>query len=85
MTKLLEQAVERVRALPDDQQDELARVLLHLTNAEPVPLSKDERNAIAASKAQASRGEFATDDEVRSVWASYGLRGCAIPDWRSPT
>jgi hypothetical protein len=73
MTKLLEQAVERVRALPADQQDELARVLLHLTDAEPVPLSAEEREAIAASKAQARRGEFATDDEVRSVWASYGL------------
>jgi hypothetical protein len=73
MTQLLEQAVKRIRTLPDDEQDELARVLLHLTDAEPVPLSAEQRKAIAASKAQAERGEFATDEEVRSVWASYGL------------
>jgi predicted transcriptional regulator len=75
MTELLEQAIKRARTLPDDQQDELARVLLRLADAEqePVPLSADERAAIAASKAAAARGEFATDEEVRAVWASYGL------------
>jgi predicted transcriptional regulator len=75
MTKLLEQAVERLRALPSDQQDELARMLLRLADAdqEPVALSDGERAAIATSKAAAARGEFATDEEVQSVWASYGL------------
>ncbi|WP_438752017.1 hypothetical protein [Pararhizobium sp. O133] len=75
MTKLLEQAVERVRTLPSDQQDELARMLLRLADAqeEPVSLSAEERAAIAESKAAAARGDFATDDEVRAVWASYGL------------
>lgn len=75
MTELLEQAVERVRALPSEQQDELARVLLRLADAEhePVALSDDERLAFAASKAAAARGEFATDEEVRAVWVSYGL------------
>jgi predicted transcriptional regulator len=75
MTKLLEQAFERARALPSDQQDEMARVLLRLADAgqEPVPLSPDEQQAIATSKAAASRGEFATDEEVRAVWTSYGL------------
>jgi len=75
MTDLLEQAVEIVRALPSDQQDELARVLLRLVDAdhEPVSLSNDERTAIAASKAAAVRGEFATEEEVSAVWASYGL------------
>jgi hypothetical protein len=75
MTELLEKAVERMRALPSDQQDELARLLLRLADAEqePVPLSAGERAAIAASKAAAARGEFATDEEVRAVWAGYGL------------
>lgn len=75
MTKLLEKAVERVRALPSEQQDELARVLLHLvdTQEEPVPLSAEERAAIAESKGAAARGDFATDEEVRAVWAGYGL------------
>ena len=74
MTDLLEQAVERVRALPPDMQDELARVLLHLADEqEPMPLTAGERAAIAESKASAARGEFASDEAVRAVWACYGL------------
>ncbi|TNM60764.1 hypothetical protein [Aliirhizobium smilacinae] len=67
MTKLLDRAIERVRALPADQQDELAHVLLRLTDAEPVALSAGERAAIANSKSAAARGKFATDEEIRSV------------------
>jgi hypothetical protein len=37
-----------------------------------VPLSDDERTAIANSKAAAARGEFASDEQVRSVWAKHG-------------
>lgn len=75
MSELLEQAVKHVRTLPSEQQDELARVLLRLADAEqePVPLTVHERAAIAESKAAAARGEFATDEEVAAVWASYGL------------
>jgi hypothetical protein len=75
MTKLLDQAVEIARALPADEQDDIARIMLQLTGHEnaPVPLSPDEQSAIAESKAQAARGEFATDDLVRAVWARHGL------------
>ena len=34
MTKLLEQAIEAVRRLPADSQDEIARAILHLTGSE---------------------------------------------------
>lgn len=75
MTELLEKAVEATRALPTVVQDEIARAMLMLAEeeSEPVPLSADERAAIAVSKAAAERGDFATDEEVRAVWASYGL------------
>jgi formiminotetrahydrofolate cyclodeaminase len=39
----------------------------------PVMLSVDERAAIAASKAAAARGEFATDEQVRAIWTKHGL------------
>jgi hypothetical protein len=39
----------------------------------PVPLRPEEQAAIAASKAAAARGEFATDEQVRAVWAKHGL------------
>ena len=75
MTKLFDQAVEAGRGLPPDAQDDIARILLQLAgnDAEPVPLSTDERTAIARSKAAAERGEFATDEQVRATWAKHGL------------
>jgi len=76
MTKLLEQAVEMARSLPTEAQDDIARIILQLAgtdDAAPVVLSSEERVAIAASKEAASRNEFATDEEVRAVWAKYGL------------
>jgi hypothetical protein len=39
-----------------------------------MPLSPDERAAIANSKAAAIRGEFATDAQVRAVWAKQGRK-----------
>jgi len=38
-----------------------------------VPLTPEEQAAIARSKAAAARGEFASDDQVRDVWAKHGL------------
>ena len=76
MTKLLDQAVEIARGLPPDAQDEIARLVLRLAGGDeppPVALSREERTAVAASRAAAARGEFATDDQVRAVWAKHGL------------
>jgi hypothetical protein len=76
MTKLLDQALEAARNLPTNAQDDIARVVLRLTGADdepPVPLTPEEQTAIAASKAAAARGEFATDEQVRAVWAKHGL------------
>lgn len=75
MTELLEQAVERVRTLPPDQQDEFARVLLRLTgDDEPVyQLTPEEEASLAKSLEEAERGEFATDEQVRAIWAKHNL------------
>ncbi len=76
MTKLLDEAVEAVRRLPSDDQDDIARAIMQLADSDhaaPVVLSPEEREAIARSKADASRGEFATDEQVQAVWAKHGL------------
>jgi hypothetical protein len=76
MTKLLDEAVEAVRRLPAGDQDDIARVIMQLTGSDlaaPVVLSSEEREAIARSRAAADRGEFATDEQVRAVWAKHGL------------
>ena len=75
MTRLLDQAIETVSALPDEAQDDLARILLQFAGVEQPPyvLTAEEDADIDASLAEAERGEFATDEEVRAVWAKHGL------------
>ena len=75
MNHLLKQAVEAVSNLPDDTQDELARILLQLAGVEqpPYQLTPEEEADLDASLAEAERGEFATDEEVRAMWAKHGL------------
>jgi hypothetical protein len=75
MTTLLDRAVEAARSLPPEMQDEIARLVLQLAGGEGVriALTADERTAIAASRAAAACGEFATDNEVRAVWAKHNL------------
>jgi predicted transcriptional regulator len=75
MTKLFKEAVEAISVLPEEMQDELARALLQLAGIDQplVDLTPEEEAAIDASIAQAERGEFATDEEIRAIWAKHGL------------
>jgi len=76
MTKLLDKAVDVARGLPPAAQDDIARIVLRLAGADdeaPVPLATEEQAAVAASKAAAGRGEFATDEQVRTMWVKHGL------------
>jgi hypothetical protein len=77
MTELLERAIQAATMQSPAAQDEIARVVLRLTGeveAGPVALlSAEEREAIAISKAAAARGEFASETQVRAIWAKYGL------------
>ncbi len=74
MTRLLEQAVATVAALPDDVQDEVAHMLLNFAGIEQLTyeLTPEEHADLAEAEAEAARGEFATDEEVRAMWAKYG-------------
>ena len=66
MTKLLDQAIAKVRELPEDEQDTLAAVMLSIAEADAsgVPLDRGTEAAIREGLAQAERGEFVTDDLV---------------------
>jgi hypothetical protein len=62
--------------LPPDAQDEIALVVLRLIGTDdeqPVLLTPDEQAAVSASKAAAARGEFATEEQVRAMWAKHRL------------
>jgi hypothetical protein len=76
MTKLLDEALEAVCRLSSRDQDDIARAIMQLSGSgppAPIALSPEEREAIARSKAAGNRGEFATDEQVRAVWAKHGL------------
>ena len=75
MTTLLDQAIRTVRELPPETQDALARILLQLAGEDqPVlQLSAAEEASFEESLAQADRREFATDEQVRAIWAKHNL------------
>jgi predicted transcriptional regulator len=66
MTKLLEQAITKVRELPDEDQEAVAVVMLTMAGADApvVPLDDKTRAAIREGVAQAERGEFVPDEVI---------------------
>ena len=65
-----------MRGLPPEMQDDLARMLLQLAAGDDQPvvqLSAEEEASFDESLAQADRGEFATDEQARAIWAKHGL------------
>lgn len=75
MTKLFERAVETARALPPEVQDDIARVVLKLAGDDQpaMLLTAEEKASFAKSRDEAARREFATDEQVRAIWAKHGL------------
>jgi hypothetical protein len=75
MTELLERAVQSLRGLPPETQDALARILQQLVGDDPsiVTLSAEEKASFQTSFTQAERGEFATEEQIKAVWAKHGL------------
>jgi hypothetical protein len=74
MTKLLDQAIAKVRELPDEEQERAAQSLLifaELAKQGAYKLTTEERAALAESKAQVRRGEFATDEEVEAAYSRF--------------
>lgn len=75
MTKLLEQAIARVRKLPNEDQDTLGAVILSMADEEvsSVILDRETRAAIREGLEQARRGEFVPDKEIKALWKRHGL------------
>ena len=73
MTKLLEEAVAKVRDLPDGDQDALAVAMLSIAETEAPVMAMDEqtRAAIREGMEQARRGEFVPDVEIEALWKQH--------------
>ena len=73
MTKLLERALEAIRRLPADEQDEIARAILTLAGNEEEPEVIDPAHLpdVLESLAQARRRQFASDAEVEAAFRRF--------------
>ncbi len=73
MTKLLDQAISAARRLPEPMQDEIARVVLHLTDRSDEPEAIDPAHlpAVLEGLAQAERGEFVSEAELEAAFRGF--------------
>ena len=75
MTDLLDKAMAKARDLAPEMQDEIARMMLAFVD-EDTPLyrfSPEEEAEQDAADAEEASGEYATDAEVRAIWAKHDL------------
>lgn len=63
MTKLLDEAIERLRQLPAPMQDSAARALIRQLEEEP---EAGDREAVAEGRRELQRDDFVTLDQLRS-------------------
>ena len=72
MIKVLEDAIEKVKALPADRQELAAKLLEQLSGAEAIySLTDAERSAVREGLAELDRGERASDAAVCAVFDKY--------------
>lgn len=73
MTKLLQEAVEAVRKLSSESQDEIARAMLSLAanEGEPEPIDPAHIAAVLEGMDQARRGELASAAEVERTFRRF--------------
>lgn len=76
MTKMLEEAINKVRELPEAEQDEAAEMLLSVASktGEPVHLDDETRAAVREGREQARRGEFVSDEDMAAFFKRHGVK-----------
>ena len=75
MTKVLEDAIEKVRKLPEDRQAYVAEVLEQIAAAgsDPFSVPEDHRTAVLEGLREAEQREFVSDEEMAALWKKCGL------------
>lgn len=74
MTKLLDQATEKIRKLSDSERDEAAVLLLSVAvkRGQSVRLDEETREAVRGGAGQARRGEFVSDEAMAAFFKRHG-------------
>ena len=75
MIKVLEEAIEKVKKLPEDRQVYVAEVLEQIAAAgsDVFDVPDEHRAAVLEGLGQAERGQFASDEETVALWKKCGL------------
>ena len=75
MTKILDDAIEKVRKLPEERQAYVAEVLEQIAAAggDLFRVPDEHREAVLEGLGQAERGEFMSDDDMAALWKKCGL------------
>ena len=74
MTKLLEQAIETIKQLPEAQQNVAARILLAFANSDTdqYQLTDAQLVEVELAKREVREGKIATEAEMATVWRRFG-------------
>jgi predicted transcriptional regulator len=75
MIKVLEQAIEKIKKLPEDRQAEAAEILEQIAAAGDgaFQIPDEHMEGVLEGLGQAERGEFASDEEMAALWKKSGL------------
>lgn len=75
MTKVLEDAIEKVRRLPEDRHAHVAEILEQIAafGSEPFVVPESHRAAVLQGLAEAERGEYVSDEDMAALWKKCGL------------
>lgn len=73
MIKVVEEAIEKVKTLSEQRQQQAAQVFEQIAAAgdDVYRLTDDERRLVREGFAELDRGEFASDEQVRAVFDKY--------------
>jgi predicted transcriptional regulator len=76
MTEMLEEAIQKIRKLPEAEQDEAAAMLLSVAskNTEVVELDAETRAAIREGREQAREGNFVSDKDMAALFRRHGVK-----------
>jgi hypothetical protein len=72
----LEEAIRKIRKLPEAEQDEAAAMLLSVASkdAEAVELDAETRTAIREGREEALEGKFVSDKDMAAFFRRHGVK-----------
>jgi hypothetical protein len=76
MSQLLEDAINKVRELPEAEQDEAAEMLMSVASKTGglVVLDDKTRDAIRKGREQARHGDFVSDNNMAAFFKLHGVK-----------